>query len=234
MAQQKILLFWEIYNDLKQKVESSLVANEENCLHMCDECHKLTQLVSELAASLSSYELRRAQTGIIELQAKIAEIKNSSKPLKEPFKFKRVAQAVPNNLAADKSTVKNVAGINSGENPSPAFSGKLLLPLWSDFLNAGLEKMTITNTFFLRRQVLKTRRVPLISRKRRRVIKIFGLTIWKTAILSSKAVRAAFMLLVFLLVTSLERILFIPPFSSSRAKIQFLLSAVNSSAATEA
>ena len=86
MDQKQLTSFLENFQVLEQKV--NLVLDNGDVNAASDELQKLTKLVSECGGSLPSYELRKAQASVSNLQKKIVSVDDSAKP-KGRFKFSR-------------------------------------------------------------------------------------------------------------------------------------------------
>lgn len=92
MDQQQLASFLDTFQVLKQKV--NLLLDKGDIASASDDLQKLTKLVSECGGSLPSYELRKVQASVSQLQKKIVNVDDAAKP-RGKFKFTRKVQDVP-------------------------------------------------------------------------------------------------------------------------------------------
>lgn len=95
MAQQQLHKFLEEFGVLSDKVMHSLSTRSGDLESIHEELKRLARLLSEIAPSIPSYELRKAQEKITELQSKLITSEVGPRSNQGPFKFTRKNRETP-------------------------------------------------------------------------------------------------------------------------------------------
>lgn len=124
MAHQKQLSqFVEECTKSSLRVEVFLSGGDILAAH--DELQKLKKAVSEMAPNLPSYELRKAQSGLADLQSKIVKHEQESVGAKKlPFKFAKRKPAADKPVHNITPSFKDLPINNIEKNHTPTLSGK--------------------------------------------------------------------------------------------------------------